>query len=173
MIPRRAHLHTEFCGMCQELRPFAGRRCIVCRSKAPSGAKYGNTPTVSVTGHRRHSALEANHEGWLTAAQNAGVICELRAQVRFPLDLYAVPETERLLEAVEETGSAPLTRYCRELRRTKQHVCTYVADFTYKDEHGVLCVDDPKGFETREAKLKRRLMLLAHGVEVRLVKRAS
>lgn len=45
-------------------------------------------------------------------------------------------------------------------------VCHYVADFVYV-EAGRRVVEDAKGFRTPIYKLKRRLMLALHNVEIR------
>lgn len=47
-----------------------------------------------------------------------------------------------------------------------QKICTYVADFTYS-ENGRFVVEDSKGFQTPEYKLKRRLMDAVFGIEIR------
>lgn len=46
-------------------------------------------------------------------------------------------------------------------------VCTYVGDFRYS-ERGKSVIEDSKGFETPEFKIKRNLMLACYGIEVRL-----
>lgn len=48
--------------------------------------------------------------------------------------------------------------------------CTYIADFVYVDRNGRTVVEDVKGAVTPEFRLKRKLMLFVHGVEVREVK---
>ena len=46
----------------------------------------------------------------------------------------------------------------------------YMADFAYTDvESGQRVVEDVKGFQTAEFKIKARLMLAIHGVEISLV----
>lgn len=44
-------------------------------------------------------------------------------------------------------------------------VCEYRGDFRYVQE-GAVVVEDVKGFKTREYRLKKRLLLAVHGVEV-------
>ena len=46
------------------------------------------------------------------------------------------------------------------------HVCEYWADFVFKRE-GKTVVMDAKGFRTEIFKLKRKLMLACHGIEIR------
>lgn len=45
----------------------------------------------------------------------------------------------------------------------------YIADFVYQDDDGYVVIEDAKGFDTSEARLKRHLMLALRGLEVRLV----
>ncbi len=49
-------------------------------------------------------------------------------------------------------------------------ICTYVADFSYYDMKGNLCVEDVKGFATAVFRLKSKLMLACHGINVVTVK---
>lgn len=82
------------------------------------------------------SAKEARRYSELLLLERAGEISELRLQVRFSLDVGGV------------------------------HVCRYIADFTYRDKAGGAVVEDVKGVETPEFKLKRKLMLACHGIDV-------
>lgn len=45
-------------------------------------------------------------------------------------------------------------------------VCTYRADFRYRDEDGKRVVEDTKGFKTEVYKLKKKLMYAIHRVRV-------
>lgn len=45
-------------------------------------------------------------------------------------------------------------------------ICDYIADFLYT-ENGQPVVEDVKGMRTREYKLKKKLMLACHGIEIR------
>jgi hypothetical protein len=91
-----------------------------------------------------HSAMEANYCNKLHALQQAGLIRELQAhpQPRFDLTVNDVK------------------------------VCHYLADFAYHDieqRRDVVC--DVKGHRTEVYKLKRRLMLAVHGIEVEEARR--
>lgn len=48
-------------------------------------------------------------------------------------------------------------------------ICKYVADFTYIEKGGWDVVEDVKGVLTPVYKLKKKLMLAVHGVEIREV----
>jgi hypothetical protein len=43
----------------------------------------------------------------------------------------------------------------------------YRADFVYLDKESQLVVEDAKGFRTKEYLLKRKLMLLVHGIRIK------
>lgn len=44
--------------------------------------------------------------------------------------------------------------------------CTYVADFTYRED-GEFIVEDYKGFKTEEYKIKKKLLLERYGYRIR------
>ncbi|MBI5259803.1 MAG: DUF1064 domain-containing protein [Burkholderiales bacterium] len=46
----------------------------------------------------------------------------------------------------------------------------YIADFVYTDRRGLRVVEDVKGAATPEYRLKRKLMLHVHGIEIREIK---
>lgn len=112
----------------------------------PVRRKYRNTPTV-VDGVRFDSKKEARRWGELQLLQRAGEIRNLQRQQRYPLEV-----NDRL-------------------------IATYVSDFTYFEKAGIVCdgedgfrlvVEDSKGVQTPEFKLKAKLMKAIHGIEVRL-----
>jgi len=47
------------------------------------------------------------------------------------------------------------------------HLCDYVGDFEYY-ELGARIIEDVKGYRTRDFRIKQRLMLAIHGIELRL-----
>ena len=53
------------------------------------------------------------------------------------------------------------------------HICKYVADFVITWPDGVVTVEDVKGYETPEFKLKSRLMLAVHGIEIIIHKKGN
>jgi len=57
-----------------------------------------------------------------------------------------------------------------------EKICRYVADFKYKliDDDGVAkeIVEDAKGFETADFKLKKKLMKAVHQIDLYLSKKA-
>ena len=119
------------------------------RIRAPDAAssgthKYRNKPTDGY-----HSKREARRAAALRLMQEAGQIRDLREQVEFLL----IPRQTR------PDGTA-------------ERSCSYWADFTY-DEWASgewrRVVEDVKGMRTREYVLKRKLMLMVHGVAIREV----
>lgn len=97
------------------------------------------------------SQREANRYGELKLLQRAGEIRELETQVRFPFVI------------------------------NEQHVCSYVADFTYSEkvpwqERGYEdrspqawrpVVEDCKGFRTDVYGLKKKLLKAIFGIDIR------
>ena len=111
---------------------------------ASSGTKYRNKPTAGYASKR-----EAKRAAALRLMQEAGQIQGLREQVEFLL----IPRQTR------PDGTA-------------ERSCSYWADFVY-DEWAAdgwrRVVEDVKGMRTREYVLKRKLMLMVHGVAIREV----
>lgn len=78
--------------------------------------------------------------------QQAGLISELREQVKFVL----VP-TQRDADG-----------------KLQEKECSYYADFVYTDNAtGQMVVEDTKGVRTKEYVIKRKLMLSVHGIRIR------
>ena len=104
--------------------------------KAP---KYRNVKTT-VDGITFDSAKESRRYGELKLLQRGRQISGLQVQPSFPIVINGVK------------------------------VCTYKADFRYTTDaphaQGVVVVEDCKGFKTPVYRLKRKLMLAVHGIEV-------
>lgn len=117
--------------------------------EAKKPTKYGNKKTV-VDGIEFASKWEAERYVTLRTMELAGIISDLRLQVPFEL----IPAQKR------RDG-------------TTERACSYVADFVYRDRAGAEIVEDTKGVETKEFRIKRKLMLYVHGIEIREVKRGD
>ena len=104
--------------------------------KAP---KYLNRKTV-VDGIKFDSAKEARRYGELKLLERAGQITGLEIQPSFRL----------------------VVNNCL--------ICTYKADFRYTTDtphvRGLVVVEDVKGMKTPVYRLKKKLMLAIHGVEI-------
>lgn len=105
-------------------------------ASSPKRNKYGAKKSGGYDSRKEHS--RANR---LKAMQRAGIISNLQEQVKFVL----IPSQRNADGKVLE----------RE--------CAYIADFVY-DRDGETIVEDTKGVRTREYIIKRKLMLLIHGV---------
>lgn len=169
-----------FCVKCATFRPVARSRrryhCVVCRDPVQMPSKMRNVPTRSKhTGRVFQSKKEAHREPSLLAELNCGQITDLQYQVPFRLEFYSTQAVERLLRALVWDEPLPdpkgppsekeLLRMVRDVQRSRQCVCKYVADFTYYRD-GRLVVEDPKGYRKPEYRIKKKLMVLAHNIEI-------
>lgn len=104
---------------------------------------------VTIDGQTFDSKKEALRYEELKLMQRAGVITDLKRQVKFEI----IPQCKTV------GGRLAQARY-------------YIADFTYK-ERGMLIVEDVKGYKHGAAyelfRLKAALMRWVHGVEIREV----
>lgn len=82
------------------------------------------------------SKREANRFAELKLMERAGLVRDLQVQHRFKLEVNG------------------------------QLICSYVADFTYRDPSDRLVTEDAKGVETDIFKLKRKLMRAVLGIDV-------
>jgi len=111
-----------------------------------SRPKYGNKKTV-VNGIKFDSKWEAERYLYIKSLERAGRVKDLELQVRYNLIV------------------------------NDQKICAYIADFRYKREdkdgewHEI--VEDAKGVETPEFKLKKKLMKACLGIDIFLSKKSS
>lgn len=104
--------------------------------------KYKNRK-LTIDGEVFDSQKEARRYRELAALQRAGQISDLKRQVRYEL----IP-TQRIGSKVVEKS------------------CVYIADFVYT-ENGETVVEDTKGFKTPEYRIKKKLLLYVHGIQIR------
>jgi hypothetical protein len=139
-----------------------------------------------VDGKLKQSGREADEGNKLIAAYWAGTIQNLRPdpdkpgdpQVRYPLYVFSTPEVEALLEYLE-TEARPRVAYLAELaqniRRSKQKITAYRADYVYEDEQGEhVCDVKPKPrkrgrYLTETFRIKRDLFRAATGKEIEIL----
>ncbi len=129
----------------------AGRRTTAEMRDAPAerakrGQKYGNTKVVDA-GITFDSKAEHKRWQYLVLLQRAREISGLQLQVPFEL----IPAQ------VSPSGK-------------KERPTVYLADFVYLTKEGTRVVEDVKGAVTPEFRLKRKLMLHVHGIEVKEVR---
>lgn len=91
---------------------------------------------TEVDGYVFDSKKEAARYSELKLAEISGDISDLELQPRFPI-------------IINETK-----------------ICTYIADFRYKERDGKEIVEDCKGMRTAVYRLKKKLVLAVHGVEI-------
>lgn len=99
--------------------------------------KFRAKPT-EINGIRFASKKESQRYSQLLAMQAGGLIRDLELQKKYELSVNGVL------------------------------VCSYVSDFEYWDvAQDVHVTEDVKGFKTRVYKLKKKLMLACHGIEIK------
>ena len=98
-----------------------------------------------IAGYDSHK--EYHRSCLLKAMQRSGLISNLREQVPFELvPCQRGPDGKVIERAV-----------------------SYKADFVYSDADGNTVVEDTKGIRTKEYIIKRKLMLLVHGLRIKEV----
>lgn len=113
------------------------------------GQKYGNTKVKE--GERTFDS-KAEHRRWqyLATLEKAREIRNLQCQVRF-----------ELIPALDKPSGG------------RERATHYIADFVYEAKDGrtwTRVVEDVKGAVTPEFRLKRKLMLHVHGIEVQEIR---
>lgn len=104
------------------------------------------------------SAKEANRAAELKLMERAGIIQNLKFQVKFVL-------SEPKREASTEVYKRGKNKGKQKPGRVIEQGCTYTADFTYYQD-GRFIVEDCKGFRTKEYIVKRKWMLEKYGVRI-------
>lgn len=120
---------------------YAALQMPACLVSKAKRPKYGNRKVVDAEGNVHDSTKEFRRWEELQFRARAGELAELRRQVPFALVVNGVL------------------------------VCQYVADFVYR-EGATTIVEDCKSPPTRKLaawRIKRKLMLACHGIDVREV----
>ena len=114
------------------------------RFKFKKLSKFGAKKTI-VDGITFDSKWESERYGQLKAMERGGIVTDLELQVKYDIVINDIK------------------------------ICKYIADFVYKEESpdGKIkeIVEDAKGFETPEFKLKKKLMKAVHGIDIYLSKK--
>lgn len=123
-----------------------------------SGRKYGNRKVNTEDG-TFDSVKEARRNAELKLLEAAGEITDLRRQVRFEL----IP-AQREPDTFGPRGGVKKGKVI-------EQAVYYVADYVYKDADDETVVEDVKGYRDGAAYkvfvIKRKLMLLVHGIRVK------
>ena len=118
---------------------YNNKRIITRKVGKPN--KYFAKKTVAM-GLKFDSRWEAERWGQLKAMERAGVISELERQIKYELVINDIK------------------------------ICNYIADFRYylQEEDGTskFIVEDAKGIQTPEFKLKKKMMKAIHNIEIHL-----
>ena len=114
------------------------------RFKFKKSSKFGAKKTI-VDGITFDSKWESERYGQLKAMERGGIVTDLELQVKYDIVINDIK------------------------------ICKYIADFVYKEESpdGKIreIVEDAKGFETPEFKLKKKLMKAVHNIDIYLSKK--
>ena len=122
-------------------------------------AKYGNSKIKNTYG-TFDSQLEFARFVFLSNQQKEGEISGLRRQVEY-----------LLIPAQYGTEIRHLKTKDKEVRVMLERPCSYIADFVY-ERNGKTIVEDCKGAKaiiTETAKIKKKLLLWVHGIELRYI----
>jgi hypothetical protein len=112
--------------------------------------KYGNREYPCGYGHIHDSKKEAFRCNELHVLQRAGIIKDLRFQVRYELIPAQYEQTGEVYKRGPRAGE-PKRGRCIERE------CDYIADFVYKEGDKTI-IEDTKGMRTAEYIIKRKLM---------------
>ena len=121
--------------------------------------KYGNSKIKNAYG-TFDSQLEYARFIFLSNRQKEGEISDLRRQVEY-----------LLIPAQYGTEIRHLKTKDKEVRVLLERPCSYIADFVY-ERNGKTIVEDCKGAKaiiTETAKIKKKLLLWVHGIELRYI----
>lgn len=119
---------------------------IIRKASVKHQAKYRNQKETRIIDGKPvtfDSKREAARWDELVLLQKAGKIFNLRRQPRYVL----IPAQRIDGKLVEQP-------------------CVYVADFAYRTKDGAEIVEDAKGVKTPVYIIKRKLMLLVHGIKI-------
>ena len=108
-------------------------------------SKYSNTKHNGYDSKR-----EARRADELKLLEKAGEITSLQEQVPYEL----IPSQYRIVDGK---------------RRCIERAMKYIADFQYVDKDGNTVVEDVKGFRTEVYRIKKKLMLYFHGIQIKEV----
>lgn len=124
--------------------------------------KYGNKKVV-VDGMEFDSKKEANRWAELRILEKAGLISDLRRQVKFVLIPAQYEESTEVYQRGPNKGKPKRGKLL-------EHECSYVADFMYRvTETDRTAVEDTKGFQTKDYIIKRKLMLERYKIQIKEV----
>jgi hypothetical protein len=136
---------------------IAEYRNLIGTSKNPSAKNKFHSQKTKHGELVFDSKFESQRYADLLLMEKAGIISNLKRQVKYPLFINDSPVTTR---AILKNGAERLYKL------------SYVADFVYqRDENEV--VEDTKGFDTPHARLKRAVCEKIHGFTILIVRKPT
>ena len=129
------------------------------RSKIFKASSKYNSKKCVVAGVEFDSKKEAKRYSELILMQRAGIIKELKRQVKFVL----IPAQYETYERYGKNG-----KRLKDGKRLLEKEVAYIADFAYTEDCKQV-VEDTKGFETKDYIIKRKLMLFVHGIRIKQI----
>lgn len=123
--------------------------------------KFGNKKvTDPVTGKVYDSVREYNRAVQLRLMERAGLIGDLKEQVKYELIPAQRENSTELYKAGPQKGLPKPGEIL-------ENPCYYIADFVYLDNKtGKVVVEDTKGVKTKDYIIKRKLLLWRYGLRV-------
>ena len=118
-------------------------------------SKY-HSKKIIVNGEKFDSKKEHSRFKQLSLLEKAGVITNLKRQVKYEL----IPAQYETFERYGKTG-----KRLKDGRKCVENAVTYYADFVYETD-GKTVVEDAKGVKTKDYIIKRKLMLYVHGIKI-------
>ena len=128
-------------------------------------SKYNARKAQGADGEIFDSVLEMRRWQFLKIAEKGGLISGLTRQKKFLLIPAQYEETGEVYTRGENKGRPKPGKLL-------EKECSYYADFEYYKD-GRQVVEDAKGVETKEFKIKKKLMLERHGLVVKVVKTST
>ena len=122
--------------------------------------KYGAKKVTAPDGQKFDSKREYHRWCILKLMERGGKISGLRRQVSFEL----IPLQRALSTEVYKAGPQ---KGLPKPGAVLEKACTYVADFVYFDAYGNEVIEDAKGCKTEAYRIKKKLMLWVHGIEIK------
>lgn len=130
------------------ITPTEYQALLASKKSAKKKNKYSAEKTGSHASKKEHKRA-----GELKLMETAGLISNLREQVRYTL-----------LPA--QYGSCGKDFKGREVKVLMEKSVSYIADFVYEMD-GKTIVEDTKGVSTTDYIIKRKLMLFIHGIRIK------
>ena len=123
--------------------------------------KYRNQP-VEIDGHKFDSQHEAGRYLYLRRLEEKGEILDLKLQDHFQLLPAQYVPTGETYKRGKHKGS--------EKYKLAERKCEYIADFTYvRKDTCEFIVEDAKGVKTKEYRIKKKLTLYVHNIQIKEV----